>query len=322
MHNSGIIKATLFLCLGLSVCAVARAEYQYQTPCPWPLAEDYSRDARPIQAYIEKLGTITNSKEVGEFRKQLRARVEEDKKIIAEGKRDKQYDQAEEEIKRYNHFLDALYSYTMRFMFTGQVTVGKEKTHVDFQYADLRTSNSSVRVAAYVEDKKMYFFQGNDRVFLEEKDMEVIARQVRQMFYVYYFWDGVDDPDFLKYRAMAITCFNNTRQAMANNKPENIDGRPMPTPGKLNELAPKALELAKKSDSYKDAIDVIIDADDWTIERNSLGIIQRRKVGAWVIKQMKHCKRAFRCQFAQPYNGSGYGELILYGVGGGQFNIK
>ena len=51
-------------------------------------------------------------------------------------------------------------------------------------------------------------------------------------------------------------------------------------------------------------------------------MILRRKVGAWVIKQMPKCKRAFRCQFAQPFQGNGYGELMLYGVGGGQFNIK
>ena len=76
----------------------------------------------------------------------------------------------------------------------------------------------------------------------------------------------------------------------------------------------RLLALAKKSSSYADAIAVVIDADDWTIERNSAGIIQRRKVGGWVIKQMKRNKRAFRCQFAQPYTGRGYGSLILYGV--------
>lgn len=102
----------------------------------------------------------------------------------------------------------------------------------------------------------------------------------------------------------------------------NVDYHPMPTPGKLNALAAEALEQARKNDSYKDAIGVVIDADDWTIEHNAAGVIVRRKVGAWVIKQEKDHKRAFRCQFAQPYNGNGYGELILYGVGGGQFNIK
>ena len=29
-----------------------------------------------------------------------------------------------------------------------------------------------------------------------------------------------------------------------------------------------------------------------------------------------------RRQFAQLFTGNGYGELILYGIGGGQFNIK
>ena len=318
MHSSGIVKTSLVFCIGLFICAGARAG-----ECPWPLAKDYSGfgEDQPIKDYIKKLGVTSNSREVGDFRKQLRDRVAEDEKIIASGVKGDRYEKAKAEIDRYEFFLGSLMR-VLDFKFNGKVEVGKDKTHVDFEYAQLDIPTSNVRVAAYAGDKKMYFFQYGDRVFLEGKDMEEINQQVRQMFYIYYFLDGLTDQKYLKYRAIAITCFNNTRQAMANNKLENVDYHPMPKAGKLNSLAPKALALAKKSSSYADAIDVVIDANDWTIERNKLGIIQRRKVGAWVIKQMKYCKRAYRCQFAEPFRGNGYGELILYGIGGGQFNIK
>jgi len=319
MSNHGFIKTVLLFCIGLSVCGIAQAEYKYQTSCPWVLAEDFSRDGRKIQAYIEKLGTITNSKEVGNFRKQLRDRVAEDEKIVAAGSNHEKYEQAKEEISRYNVFLGKL-GQRLYFFFDGEVDLAKN--NVKFNRATLRTKNSNVEVAAHKDDGKCYFFQNGDRVFVEDEDMVEINKQFRQLYYTLYFFQGLNDPEYKKYRAMADACLRYISMAKQNNKPENIDGRPMPKPGKLNSLAPKALALAKRSGSYADAIDVVIDADDWTIERNSAGIIQRRKVGAWVIKQMKRNKRAFRCQFAQPYTGNGYGELILYGVGGGQFNIK
>ena len=318
MRKSCFIRTALLLGIGLSVCATALAEYRYQNPCPWVLAEDFTRDTRAFQAYYAKLGTTTNGKEVGKFRDQLRARIEEDKKIVAAGSSHEKYEQAQEELGRYGFFLGWL-EQRLYFIFNGQVDL--EKNNVTFEYATLRTKNSNVRVMS-ADGKNVYFFQNGDRVFVEGEDLEEIKKQFRQMFYTLILLKGADRPEYKKALAISDTCLRYTSQAMANNKPENVDYHPMPTPGKLNSLAPKALELAKKSSSYADAIDVVIDADDWTIERNSAGIIQRRKVGAWVIKQMKNCKRAFRCQFAQPWNGNGYGELILYGVGGGQFNIK
>ena len=303
MYNHGIIKVALCFCIGLIVCFGAHAE-----EIPWPLAEDYSRDARPIQAYIEKLGTITNSKEVGDFRKQLRARVEEDKKIVASGEQNPRYEQAKEELVRYDVFLGRL-GQRLYFVFNGEVDLAKNS--VTFNHAMLRTKNSNVQVAAHKDDSKCYFFQNGDRVYLEGEDIVEIQKQFRQLYYTLFFFQGLDDPEYKKYCVMADQCLRYISMAMQNNKPENVDYRPMPTPGKLNELAPKALEQARKSDSYKDAVAVVIDADDWTVERNSVGVILRRKVGAWVIKQMPKCKRAFR-----------YGELVLYGIGGGQFNIK
>ena len=335
MHNTGIIKAALALSVVTTFCAYGQfggalnkmkksasaavsSTAAHQTPCPWVLEKDYSRETQPLQDYYKQLGTTSNSKVVGDFRKQLRARVAEDEKIVAAGSSHPLYEQAKEELDRYDFFLGWL-GQRLYFIFNGKVEL--EKNNVAFDYAMLRTKTSNVRVMSK-DGKNVYFFQNGDRVFVEGEDMEEINQQVRQLFYSYFFFDGLNKPEYRKSRAIAITCFNYTRQAMKNNKPENVDYHPMPKPGKLNTLAPKALALARKSSSYADAIDVVIDADDWTIERNSIGIILRRKVGAWVIKQMKRSKRAYRCQFAEPYTGNGYGELRLHGVGGGQFNIK
>ena len=308
-----IIRKTLALCLGLTLCAS-----MYASECPWPLAKDYSQDTKPIKEYVKQLGTVTNSKIVGDFRKQLRARVAEDEKIVAAGDKHPKYEQAKAELDRYELFLDVM-GHRLWFIFHGNVDL--EKNNVTFDYAQLAIPRSNVRVMSQ-DGKNVYFFQNGDRVFLEGEDLKEVQKQFRQMYYTLYFLQGVDKPNFKKYRAIADTCLRYTSMAMKNNKPENVDYHPMPTPGKLNSLAPQALEEAKKSDSYKDAVEVVIDADDWTIERNKAGIILRRKVGAWVIKQMPKCKRAFRCQFAEPFQGNGYGELKLYGVGGGQFNIK
>ena len=335
MDNTFIIKAALGACCTLLVCANAQADLTSSlyskatnkaktvstnttTPCPWPLAKDYSQDSKPIDEYIKKLGTITNSKEVGAFRKQLRDRVAADQKIVAMGQNAPGYDQAKEELDRYDLFLDRM-GHRLWFIFHGNVDL--KKNNVTFDYAQLSVPRSNVRVMSQ-DGKNVYFFQNGDRVFLEGADLKEVQRQFRQIYYTLYFLQGLNEPEYKKYRAIADTCLRYISMAMKNNKPENVDYHPMPKPGKLNILAPKALALAKKSDSYKDAIAVVIDADDWTVERNSAGVILRRKTGAWVIKQMPKCKRAFRCQFAEPWQGNGYGALILYGVGGGQFNIK
>lgn len=314
MFGNTIFKAASIVCIGLAVGAGTLAAEEI----PWPLAEDYSRDSRRIDEYIKSLGTTTNSKVVGEFRKKLRARVEEDKKIVAAGDKHPRYEQAKEELGRYDVFLGRM-GQKLYFIFNGEVDL--KKNNVAFQYAQLRIPKSSVRVKS-MDGKNVYFFFGDERVYLEGEDLKEVQKQFRQLWYTLYFLQGLDDPDFKKYRAMADACLRYTSMALKNNKPENVDYKPMPTPGKLNSLAPKALALARKSSSHADAVAVVIDADDWTVERSKAGVILRRKVGGWVIKPMKRGKRAFRCQFAEPWTGNGYGELILYGIGGGQFNVK
>ena len=100
MFGNFFIKSALMVCLGTVACVTASAD-----EIPWPLAKDYSQDKKPIDDYIKKLGTITNSREVGDFRKKLRARIAEDEKIVAAGEKHPRYEQAKEEIDRYETFL-------------------------------------------------------------------------------------------------------------------------------------------------------------------------------------------------------------------------
>ena len=65
MYSHCFLKAAFLFCIGLSFCATVQAEYRYQTPCPWVLAKDYSRDPQPFKDYYTKLGITTNPKEVG-----------------------------------------------------------------------------------------------------------------------------------------------------------------------------------------------------------------------------------------------------------------
>ena len=74
--------------------------------------------------YIKQLGTITNSKAVGEFRKQLRDRVAEDEKIVAAGEKHPRYAQAKEELDRYEMFLDHM-GHKLWFIFHGTVDLEK-----------------------------------------------------------------------------------------------------------------------------------------------------------------------------------------------------
>ena len=54
----------------------------HTAPLPWAMAKE-DRDA--VRQYIDELGRTTNSKLVGDFKKALEARAEEDRRIVAAG---------------------------------------------------------------------------------------------------------------------------------------------------------------------------------------------------------------------------------------------
>lgn len=302
--------------------SAAPAAAAHAAPLPWVMAkDDKGMPNEPVAKYIDALGRLSNSKEAGDLKKALEARAEEDRRIVAAG--GEGVWEAQQELKRYDSFLSELGQMTLVGFFEG--TVDLEKNSVDFSSLRVRTPNSSVYVKCSAQDKKLYFYESNGaRCFVEGDDLAMVVEAQRRYFYVSYFLEGQKDVTYRKNAAAAMTMFNYIRTAIENNSPDNIDFSPMPKKGALHaEHAAAALECAKKSQSYSDAVEVIIDADEWTIERNALGAIVRRKFGAWAIKQLPRGKRAYRAQWCQDHQGGGqYGKLRLFGVGGGQMYVK
>ena len=298
--------------------AAKRAALAHKAELPWVMAKE-DRDA--ITKYIDELGRITNSKLVGDFKKAIDARAEEDRKIV-EANGD-EADKAKDELSLYNLFLDQLGHQTLVGYFEGDVDL--EKNIVNFKELRIRTTNSSVYVRTCPADKKLYFYETNGaRGYVEGEDIKAVQEAQRRFYYVDYFLMNREDKDFRKSSLAARVMFDYIRKALANNSPDKIEFAPMPKKGALHaEFAKAALETIRtQSDNYTDVYEVIIDADSWQTEAKFGGIV-RRKFGGWGLKKKKYGIRAFRVQWCQDHLGGGkYGPLRLYATAGGNMYVK
>ena len=130
--------------------AAKNAALAHKAELPWVMAKE-DRDA--IAKYIDELGRVTNSKQVGDFKKALEARAEEDRQIVeAKGN---EADKAKEELDLYELFLDQLGYQTLVGYFDGDVDLAKNI--VNFKQLRIRTTNSSVYLRTCPEDGKLYF---------------------------------------------------------------------------------------------------------------------------------------------------------------------
>ncbi len=298
--------------------AAKSALLSHKAELPWVMAKE-DRDA--IDKYIDELGRTTNSKLVGDLKKALEARAEEDRRIVeADGAG---VDAAKEELQRYDLFLDQLGHQTIVGYFDGDVDL--ERNVVNFKSLRIRTTNSSVTVRTCPEDGKLYFYEANGaRCYVEGEDMKMVAEAMRRFYYVDYFLMNREDKDFRKNSLAARVMFDYIRKALANNSPDKIEFAPMPKKGALHaEFAKAALETIRtQSDNYTDVYEVIIDADSWQTETKFGGIV-RRKFGGWGLKKRKYGIRAFRVQWCQDHLGGGkYAPLRLYATGGGNMYVK
>ena len=298
--------------------AAKAASLAHKVELPWVMAKE---DREAIDKYIDELGRTTNSKLVGDFKKAIDARAEEDRKIV-EAKGD-EAEKAKDELSLYNLFLDQLGHKTLVGYFDGDVDL--EKNIVNFKELRIRTTNSSVYVRTCPEDKKLYFYEMNGaRGYVEGEDIKFVQEAQRRFYYVDYFLMNREDKDFRKNSLAARVMFDYIRKALANNSPDKIEFAPMPKKGALHaEFAKAALEtITTQSDNYTDVYEVIIDADSWQTETKFGGIV-RRKFGGWGLKKRKYGIRAFRVQWCQDHLGGGkYAPLRLYATGGGNMYVK
>ena len=298
--------------------AAKNAALAHKAELPWVMAKE-DRDA--IAKYIDELGRTTNSKLVGDFKKAIDARAEEDRRIV-EADID-EADKAKDELSLYNLFLDQLGYQTLVGYFEGDVDL--EKNIVNFKELRIRTTNSSVYVRTCPEDKKLYFYEANGaRGYVEGEDIKAVQEAMRRFYYVDYFLMNREDKNFRKNSLAARVMFDYIKKALANNSPDKIEFAPMPKKGALHaEFAKAALEtITTQADNYKDVYEVVIDADSWQTETKFGGIV-RRKFGGWGLKKKKYGIRAFRVQWCQDHLGGGkYAPLRLYATAGGNMYVK
>ena len=298
--------------------AAKSAALAHKAELPWAMEKE---DRDRIAKYVDELGRTTNSKLVGDFKKALDARAEEDRKIV-EANGD-EADKAKDELDLYDLFLDQVGYLPIVGYFEGDVDL--EKNIVNFKELRIRTSNSSVYVRTCPEDQKLYFYEMNGaRGYVEGKDIDAVNEARRRFYYVDYFLMNRDDKECRKNSAIARVMFDYIGKALANNSPDKIEFAPMPKKGSLHEqFAKEALKtITTESDNYKDVYEVIIDADSWQTETKFGGVV-RRKFGGWGLKKLKYGVRAYRVQWCQDHLGGGkYGQLRLYATAGGNMYVK
>ncbi len=298
--------------------AAQAAALAHKAALPWPMEKE---DRDRIAKYVEELGQITNSKLVGDFKKALDARAEEDRRIVEANVAGAA--KAKEELDLYELFLDQVGYQALVGYFDGDVDL--EKNVVNFKQVRIRTSNSSVYVRTSPEDKKLYFYESNGaRCFVEGDDAKMVTEAMRRFYYVDYFLMNRDNVNYRKNSFAARVLFDYIKKAFANNSPDKIEFAPMPKKGALHaEFAKEALQtITTQADNYKDVYEVVIDADSWQTETNFGGIV-RRKFGGWGLKKYKYGIRAFRVQWCQDHLGGGkYAPLRLYATGGGNMYVK
>ncbi|MDQ1326752.1 MAG: hypothetical protein QG641_32 [Candidatus Poribacteria bacterium] len=91
----------------------------------------------------------------------------------------------------------------------------------------------------------------------------------------------------------------------------------MPSPAKSDPALEKAMLDAVTSAGWKETpVKAVITDNDWEINRNALGVILFRSMGAKVaVKTPEGTYKLFSLTFKQDYDGKNYGKTELYAVG-------
>lgn len=303
---SMFLAASAVFCL---TCRLSAAER------PWVLEkDDDGRDDSPVTTYVKNLGK-EDSKNVKALDKALRERVAEARKIVAAGGPGKA--EAEKEIERYEKFLDAV-SDPVRFRFNGKIDLVKKQMTFDSYKVDAYRRTTLVQ--RRTKDKKYYFFGSNgEPEFLRGKDLEIAKEDIQRMGYISLFC-GNQNPDpgqgYMQVSSKAAVCCIYGRQALKNNSIDVVIKHPMPAKGALHdELAKEALACARGR--FPDAEGVLINSNDWEIQRNRFGVIIRRVAWGWIIVKDDIGRKTIPAKWEQPnQGGSSYGKLQLFRSGG------
>jgi len=283
---------------------------------PWVLDVEYEgwNDKNPIKKYVKNLGK-EKKEDVLELDKQLRARIAEDRQIVeadGDGK-----EEAEMEISRYEDFLYALED-PVRMNFNGNIDM--EKKQLNFDSFQILLSNFSTKVMRNKKDGKFYFFGANgEPEYIREKELPFAQEAHNCMYYVNVFCANQPKEAFTQIQSKAAVCAMYTNQALKNNSPDVVIFHPVHEfpKGEMHSSALAKEALQRALPVLPNAVDVIINSNDWSIERNGLGIIIRRVCVGWVVVKDDLGKQVIPAKWFQPnQGGDSYGKLDLLNYGG------
>lgn len=185
-----------------------------------------------------------------------------------------------------------------------------------------RVSGNSTTYFTWYDDPVFHSMSG-DKVFLPQDEVDAVMKDMLGLYKIMLLCEDVDSPYAKDAYIKCYLTLDVLNKAVENNKPENMERRPMPKGSSLNSsLNAKALAAAKQEQSMSNVTKCVI-TTDWEVERNAFGEILRRKCGGYIFYKDEFGLRANRVQWAQDYMGGGnYGATKLYGTGMESFYVQ
>jgi len=301
-------------------------------PLPWIMGlSKFSEDT--IKDFARNsLGKLSDDKVIA-LRDSLFARYKSNK-LLQAAMKEAQIDDyrlnesLENEQQRFNDFYNQL-----EWSIVPSLLLGVKGEKLDGESATMKYERPRYHVVAGISTYSafktvkgdVYFMSvlGGTRVFLKANEAAEVKAEIDRVRKIILLSQGIgtfakevgDKPEahgFLPF--LANDWVTRVDAALANNKPENIEYRPMPKAGTMHaKFKAEALAIAKADDPK--VIDVVITSNDWDVVMKGL-VPERRNIYGYYITQDELGKICTERVWTQKYQGDGkYGKLKAGGVG-------
>ena len=305
-------------------------------PLPWVMEKDGTFNGIDMEKFVDRMAEMDITEDgLKELRNQLDARFKHNHvldKINSGPDYDvKLWESIQKENERYWEFYDLISSKTLVYINSTKVTEDADgavsvSTKGSMMLVNKFRENGSAQGITLVSRNGKYVFAslGGQGSFLSGADLEGAKKCAKQMHLFQIFtkdvkllWDELGEKysETKKYMYYNQNVYANAAdQALAQNKPENIDYKAMPKAGSMQaKFKSEALAIAKADDPK--VIDIVITSNDWDVVMKGL-VPERRNIYGYYITQDELGKKCTERVWTQKYQGNGnYGKLKAGGVG-------
>ncbi|MBQ9575853.1 MAG: hypothetical protein IJV11_03145 [Muribaculaceae bacterium] len=305
-------------------------------PLPWVMDPNGTYNGIGMEEFVDRMAEMDITEDgLKELKAQLDARFKHNHvldKINSGPDYDvKLWESIQKENERYWQFYDKISSSTLAYINSTNVTEDADgsvsvSTKGSMMLVNKFRKNGSAQGITLVSRNGKYVFAtlGGQGSFLNAADLEGAKKCAKQMHLfqiftkdIHLLWDelGEQYTNTKKYMYYNQNVYANAAdQAIAQNRPENIDYKAMPKTGSMHaKFKAEALAIAKADDPK--VIDVIITSNDWDVLMKGL-VPERRNIYGYIITQDELGKKCSERVWTQKYQGNGkYGTLKAGGVG-------